>query len=213
MEGVSSNFEIEEQIWWGSFGCSIRISKIVDGKFVDIPAQKIEDVTGLFDLSAPNIQGTLYSIFGAKDRRTPTIFNHRSSAPKIEEPLPSSIFGIEEGIEDRTQDGSGAIPFNVESYSKLRGGSSIFRLRRTKTRSSIFGAERTKPPSPFVYFLDPMIEDPLLFFSHPSLDQWPPASLSHTVIWIFSPIFYLGNRCENEYVEDRYRSSDRFKRK
>ena len=98
----------------------------------------------------------LSSFFGAEDQRTPIfdlrsrrsknppILNLRSSEPKIEEP-PSSIFGPEEWVDDRTEEGRGGWDFFLRRTKKgegvglppskndeRRGRGWEFFLRRTK---------------------------------------------------------------------------------
>ena len=71
-----------------------------------------------------------------------SIFNLRFSAPKIEDP-PSSIFGPEEWVEDRTKEGGGTSS-KMGGFFEDWGGSSIFLVRRTKNSlSSTFSALRT----------------------------------------------------------------------
>ena len=104
------------------------------------------------------------SIFRAEDRRTPPlIFNLRSSAlkieepplsylrpsaPKIEEPRPSSIFGPEEWVKDRTEDGGG-----VRLLRRWGGSSKIGGVLR------FLGSDERSPPN-FHFLSFPRTKDP-----------------------------------------------------
>ena len=128
-----------------------------------------------------------FTIFEAEDRRTPpsSIFDLR---PRISKNPPSSIFGPEEWVEDRTEDGGGGNSSKIgEGFFEYGRGSSVFRVRRTKNPlpSSIFGAGRMKnPPNlPPSRSEDRRTPPPSSSSDPPSLDQWPPAPRSYPGIW------------------------------
>ena len=90
------------------------------------------------------------SIFGLEERRTP-IFNLRSTVPN-RRTRPPSIFGTEERVEDRTEDG-GCDFFEDGGILRRWEDSSIFRLRRTKNPSSSTFLVRRKDNLPLSFHL------------------------------------------------------------
>ena len=146
-------------------------------------------------IEEPPISHLPSSIFGPEEGRTPHL---RSSAPENEEP----IYDLRARRMDRKSDGrrggGGATSSKMGRDLRRWGGSSIFRVRRTKNPpSSIFGSGRTKK-RPMFHLLGQQDEKPRhLLLPAPHFDQRPPAPLSYPGIWMFSPVFHFEDRSED----------------
>ena len=99
------------------------------------PSQSPPSIYDLRNRSSNNLPRS--SIFDLRPRRS---YN----------PLPSTIFGPDEWVEDRAEDGTGGVRLlrRWKGVLRILGGSSIFLVRRTKNfpPSTIFGTQRTKNP-------------------------------------------------------------------
>ena len=170
----------------------------------------------IFDLRLRKTKNLPSSIFEDEERTSPH-FNSRSSASKIEEPLPSSIFDLGDRSEDRTEDGGATSSKMGKGFFEhrwvLRSSGSEER-RAPQLRSSEPKKRRTSnlPPS------RPDGRRTLFFFRlAPASDLCLAGSLRFPEVLIFCPIFHLEDRSEDRdrpstplrdrYVSQRCRGS------
>ena len=96
-----------------------------------------------------------YTIFGAEDRRTPHLQSSTFGPEDRRVPPPSTIFGPEEWVEDRTEDGEGGWDF-FEDGGLLRRWEGVLRSsvsedRRTPSHLRSSGPEERRTPPSFTF--------------------------------------------------------------